>query len=128
LLWDLCTRLKANPEGIILAGTGQERRDWLHVSDAAEYLIKAFERASLDRFVVNGGTGQAVTVREIAECIRKAWKVETSIVFSSQSRPGDPFYLVADPHLGQSLGFHPTMEWRSGVEEYVAWFQKSFPK
>jgi UDP-glucose 4-epimerase len=125
LLWDLCTQLKANPERVLLAGSGLERRDWLHVTDAAEYLIQAGAHTSPEGFVVNGGTGCGVTVLEIAESVRSLWNSRAPICFSGKSRAGDPFCLVADPLVGQSLGLHPSMAWLPGVEDYVTWYRRN---
>ncbi len=124
LLWDLCNRFKAKPVNIVMAGSGLESRDWLHVSDAAKYLRQAAARADSQCFVVNGGHGAGVSVREITECVRDAWGLGTTIEFNGISRPGDPQYLVADVKFGQSVGFSSKIDWPAGVAGYVAWFQK----
>ncbi len=123
LLWDLCNRFKVKPENIVMAGSGRESRDWLHVSDAAEYLRHAAVLADSRCFIVNGGRGVGVSVKEIAECVRDAWGLETRIEFNSVSRAGDPHYLVADVEFGRSVGFSSRIDWPAGVKGYVTWFQ-----
>jgi len=125
LLWDLCTKVKNKPREIVLAGSGQEKRDWFHVQDAVQYLIKAASLTDTGGFVVNGGSGNAVTVQEIAEYVRDLLGTNTQIVFSGISRPGDPQYLVADTQLAQSMGLLPTIDWHAGIKEYVVWFQNA---
>lgn len=123
LLWDLCTRLSNTPDEITLSGSGQERRDWLHVQDAAEYMIKSSLFANPDAFVVNGGSGHVATVKEIAELVCNAWGIDTQITFNGNVRPGDPQCLIADIRFGQSTGLAPKIDLQSGIQEYVAWFQ-----
>jgi UDP-glucose 4-epimerase len=123
LLWDLCCRARDNAREIALSGTGRELRDWLHVSDAASCLVAASMHVTPKGFVVNGGTGREVSVREIAEAICEAWGSEARIEFSGVSRPGDPQYLVADTTTGHSIGFQPKIDWRAGIAEYVTWFR-----
>jgi UDP-glucose 4-epimerase len=122
LLWDLCTRLREKPSNLFLSGTGTEKRDWLHVEDAADYLIRAGDLAGEQNFIINGGTGTGVEVRDIARRMADAWGFDVEIGFSGISRPGDPPYLVADTSLGTSLGFSPGTDWRAGVREYFIWF------
>src|SRR5205085_11925901 len=99
LLWDLCTRLSKAPRELLLAGTGTEARDFLHVEDAARLLADRGLRADgqdAPGAIVNGGTGVATSVREIAERTVAAWGTPTPVRFTARSRPGDPASLVAD--------------------------------
>lgn len=124
LPWDLCCRLKDGPSRIVLAGTGQEERDWLYVQDAVSYLVESSKYAGPDGFIINGGCGIAVTVKEVAEFIRDDWGADTEIDFSGDSRPGDPKYLVADMVSGRSIGLAPETGWRDGMRRYISWFKK----
>ncbi len=124
LLWDACGRLDSDSTQLVLGGTGNELRDWFHVSDAVELLRMASVHASPDGFLVNGGTGIAVTVREVAEQLCAVWGMGTQLKFSGKSRQGDPQYLVADIERAASLGFVPKMSWHAGIADYVAWFKR----
>lgn len=125
LLWDVCSRLIRNTGRLMLDGTGEEVRDWFHVSDAVELMRRVAGCANHDCFIVNGGTGIPITVREIAEKLCASWGMNTKLEFSGVSRKGDPQYLVAD--IGQSdlLGFYPQTTWEEGVTKYVEWFKQT---
>jgi len=123
LLWDVCTRLNKDPSTLQLGGTGDELRDWFHISDAVKLLRIAAECSNTDGFYINGGNGLAITVRQIAEHLCIEWGQNTQLEFSGIGRQGDPQYLVANIDKANSLGFDPQMTWQKGVSNYVEWFK-----
>lgn len=122
LVWDLSSRIRAGESPVILGGTGEERRDWLYVKDAVRLILIAAGHASPAGLLVNGGTGVATTVREIAAAVAAAWGAAMP-VFSGARRAGDPDALVADPTYARSLGFQPRVPLREGLRETVAWIR-----
>ncbi len=123
LLWDACSRLATGNDRLELGGTGDEMRDWFHVQDAVRLMALMLERASPTCPVVNGGTGKASAVREVAAQLCLSWGGVAKPMFSGQSRSGDPAYLVADTTSLAALGFCSLRDWRDGLSEYVAWFK-----
>lgn len=124
LLWDVCGRLADDATRLELGGSGNEMRDWLHISDAVELLRLAAKHSNPDGFIVNGGTGVGVTVREVAKQLCAGWGMHTQAEFSGKCRQGDPLYLVADVELAKSLGYRPKMNWHTGMADYVTWFKR----
>jgi UDP-glucose 4-epimerase len=123
LLWDCCTKLAQGKGLLTLGGNGDELRDWLHVHDAVSLLFSALNYANTDAPVINGGTGIAIPVREIAEHLIKCWGGEQMLYFSGLARHGDPQSLVADVTLSKSWNWDPKFDWKVGLAEYVAWFK-----
>ena len=122
LLWDACGKLFRGCDVLEMGGTGSEQRDFLHVQDASSYLAAAARDASTACPIFNAGTGQAVSVREIAEELLRVWGGNAQASFTGKCRAGDPHFLVADlAHLPStvSVKFRP---WRHGLLEYVNWF------
>jgi UDP-glucose 4-epimerase len=125
LLWDACCRMAAGASALELGGTGNELRDWLHVDDAARLIQLAAEHAASEPWLVNGGTGVATSVRDIAGCVAQAMGRPLPLRFNGRSRSGDPAQLVADTERLRGLGFAPHCAWREGVAGYAAWFRDS---
>jgi UDP-glucose 4-epimerase len=113
-----------NESAIVLGGTGDEIRDWLHVSDAARLLQTVAESTAGSGSVVNGGTGVGVSVREIADLVRSEWGSGASLSFTGERRAGDPDSLIADVTRARALGFLPETDLRHGVADVVQWFRK----
>jgi UDP-glucose 4-epimerase len=122
LLWDTCVQLAGPCRALQLGGSGDELRDWLHVHDAARLLLLAAKNAAHEPWVVNGGTGVATSVRQIAGSLTQAMGSAVPLRFNGQSRNGDPQRLVADVSKLQAAGFVPQRAWPEAVADYAAWF------
>jgi UDP-glucose 4-epimerase len=75
--------------------------------------------------VVNGGTGVGTKVREVADCVARAWGVPPNVSFNGAIRSGDPPSLVADISGAARLGFRPSIALQPGIIETVAWFKNA---
>jgi UDP-glucose 4-epimerase len=126
LLWDICARLAAGTRPLVLGGSGNELRDWTDVRDVVRALDLLAAHTSDSIAVVNVGTGTASSVRQIASGIARHWQLPDALDtfhFSGQSRPGDPFSLVANATRLSQLGFAWAVPVDDGMAAYVSWFQ-----
>lgn len=124
LLWDLCGKLQAAPGHVALGGTGDELRDWTHVDDVVQALTAAVPLAAADMPAVNAGSGQASSVRRVAEAVARAFGRDPQCLrFSGESRPGDPFSLVAGPGRLGEAGFGWRVDLETGLADYVRWYR-----
>lgn len=123
LLYDLCCRLARGERHLVLGGTGQETRDWRHVSDVVDLLRRLLPaRGEAGLTYHNGGGGAEATVREVAQRLLDAWGVDATLAFSGECRPGDPFRLIADG-AGLPAGFRWRVSPAEGIPAYVRWFR-----
>lgn len=123
LLWDLCVRLAGSPREIELGGSGDETRDFVHVTDIARLFRSLVSRGASGYGVVNCGTGVPLTVKDVATRVVAAWGDDVPVRFSGRSRAGDPRHLVADVTALRGLPFTDTVPWQTGVDDYVRWFK-----
>lgn len=122
LLWDACVKLRNGETGFF--GSGRERRDWLHIEDAATLLFEAGNHASPGCPVVNGGTGIGTGTREILTELFSCHGRSDSPEFTGSTRPGDPVDYIADLAETRQWNWRPTKTWRQGVREYVEWYKR----
>jgi len=120
LLWDACQRHMGGEP--VFFGTGLETRDWLHVSDAASLLISAANLADPSAPVLNGGAGQAVTVRDMIERLGTFLGQGRPAEFTGSDRPGDPQHYAADISLAKASGWRPLVSLDEGLSRYAQWF------
>lgn len=125
LLWDLCSRLAGGASRLQLGGVGGELRDWTAVSDIVRLLQMISDIASSAVPVINGGSGIATSVSQIANMVVTAWGRPVPVEFSGVVRPGDPYSLVSEPCQVDGQ----TFEWRvpvsDGIPQYMNWFKKN---
>jgi UDP-glucose 4-epimerase len=125
LLWDASRKVKENNYEFF--GTGNEVRDWIHVEDAASLLYQAHERASRHVPIVNAGSGNGVSVRQILSRLFQCYGLVQSPSFSGDARKGDPDSYVADVSQALSWGWKPEKTWEDMVDEYSEWFKGACP-
>lgn len=125
LLWDICSRLARDDKKLQLGGTGHELRDWLYVTDAVRLLDQIGQQSAEPFSIVNGGTGIATSIEDIATMVIAAWGGDTQLLFSGQGRVGDPQSLVADTSKLQTIGFAPAVSLDEGIAKTVAWFKRN---
>lgn len=125
LLWDLCRRMQDAPPVLELSGTGDELRDWTHVSDVLNAIEMTEDLASPEVPTFNVGSGRATSVRVVAQTVIDAFAktgCSSELRFNGSVRAGDPFSLVADPARLNALGFECQVPVSNGIGNYVRWF------
>lgn len=121
LLWDACGKLMRSEARF--GGSGDERRDWLHVTDAARLLILAGDHASVECPVVNGAEGRPVSVRDLVVELAAALGCEIALTFTGVARAGDPACYWADVARAHAWSWLPSTDWKTGVQRYAQWFR-----
>lgn len=122
LLWDACSKLS---QGInSFWGTGEETRDWVHVSDVAKAFLMAGEKASPKCPVVNVGTGDAVKIKDVLAILFEAYGAQERPVFGGEVNAGNPNHYVADVAAMTAWGWRPSVDLTQGITEYVRWYRE----
>jgi GDP-L-fucose synthase len=105
---------------VTIWGSGSARREFLHVDDLADaclFLMRDYD--GLDH--INVGTGEDLTVRELAEMIREMVYPEAELQFDT-SKPDGPARKLLDVRRLHSLGWHHRVQLRDGIEQTYRWF------
>lgn len=119
LVWELAGRLSAAERPLVLGGTGEEKRDFVHISDAAALLLAAADLAEPACPTFNGCSGRATSIAELARCVASRFG-GAGVTFSGESRPGDPFYLVGDATHSRTRGLVADRPLAEGIAGTVA--------
>jgi GDP-L-fucose synthase len=110
---------------VTLWGTGQPLREFLHVSDLAEaclFLLEHYDAAE----PINVGTGEEVSIAELAQLIRDEVHPTAEIVFDTSKPDGTPRKLVDVTRLHQ-LGWRHQHQLREGIAATYDWFLNNPP-
>jgi GDP-L-fucose synthase len=113
-------KLSGQPE-VIVWGTGKPVREWLHVDDGAEAMVRAMGVApSVDP--INIGVGCGISVIDLANMIKEIVGYEGRLVLDPVKPDGAPFKTVDGSRGLRHFGWQPSRDLRSGIEETVGWY------
>ena len=106
-------------------GSGEEIRDFLHITDLARGCLLMLEKyATCDP--VNIGCGKAVTIGEIVRIILEAAGYETATVVFNTSKPtAIPLRMVDTSKAKKILGFEPEVSLENGLKDTVEWYMQT---
>ncbi len=111
---------------VVVWGTGQPVREWLHVDDGAEALIRSMNLPPTTDFI-NIGTASGISIRALAELIAEATGYTGAIQFDASKPDGAP-YKTVDGSRGEALlGWKPVISLREGIEQTVRWYEQNHP-
>ena len=100
-------------EELAVWGSGTPRREFLYVDDLADACVHLMERA-YDGPLVNIGSGEDLTIRELAETVMEAVGCKARIVFDASKPDGTPRKLLDVSRLA-ALGWRARTPLREGI-------------
>lgn len=115
--------VRENREEVILWGSGSARREFLHVDDLAEGVIMLMENYQKPD-LINIGSGQDVSIRELAEKIAGLTGFSGKIAWDKSKPDGMPRKCLDIARI-KELGFQPTISLEQGLISQIALFQAS---
>jgi GDP-L-fucose synthase len=110
---------------VVVWGTGQARREFLHVDDMADACVFLMERHDRPMEIVNVGCGEDVSIAELSVLISEIAEYQGVIRFDSSKPDGTPRKLL-DVTLLREQGWAPSTPLHAGVTEAYRWYVSSF--
>jgi len=107
---------------VTLWGTGCASREFLHVDDAAEGIVRAAETVTTPDPINLGGGGE-VQMRKLAEMIAGECSYMGEIRWDSSKPDGQPRRAVDATRAREILGWTPSVSLENGIAETVAWWR-----
>ncbi|MCG5431652.1 GDP-L-fucose synthase [Mycobacterium sp. MYCO198283] len=113
-------RIAGEPK-VINWGTGSPRREFLHVDDMAAACLHLLEHYD-GPGQVNVGTGEDVTIRELAELVAEKVGYQGTTEWDTSKPDGTPRKLL-DVSTLRGTGWAPAISLADGVADTVGWFR-----
>jgi len=114
---------KANKQdSFVVWGTGSPKREFLYVDDLAEACVFLMDEYLHDE-TINVGSGQEVTIRELAETVAEVVGFQGNLVFDTSKPDGTPRKLLDVSRLTE-LGWKARTTLREGTKKAYADFLK----
>jgi GDP-L-fucose synthase len=105
---------------LVLWGTGNPRREFLHVEDAASAILFLLRNYDSPK-IINIGSGEDLTIRELAETICGVVGFKGEIKWDQSKPDGIPRKLLDVSKLN-ALGWRAAIPLREGIEQTYRWY------
>lgn len=104
-------------------GTGSAQREFLHVDDLADACLHLMNHYTGEQHV-NVGTGEDVSIRELAELVASIVNPEAELRWDTTKPDGTPRKLLDVSKL-HSLGWHHSIELSEGIQDTYRWYEQA---
>ncbi len=101
-------------------GTGRPKREFLHVDDLADACVFLMKNYG-DSMHINVGTGEDVSIAELAEMVRRIVHPAATIAYDTTKPDGSPRKLLDVTRL-HNLGWRHRLSLGEGIEHTYQWF------
>jgi len=108
---------------VTLWGDGSPMREFLHVDDLAEACYTCMQDYE-DEEHINVGTGEDVTIKELAETVAKVVDFRRTIEWDTSKPNGTPRKVLNVDKI-KSLGWEPKIKLKEGIESTYSWYKEN---
>jgi GDP-L-fucose synthase len=110
-----------------LWGSGKVKREFLFVDDLARALVVIMQKAKSRDGLINIGTGEDLSIKELAEKIKDIVGFRGKIIWDKTKPDGTPRKLLDVAKL-KKLGFKPQFSLDKGIKISYQWFLENYQK
>jgi len=110
-------------EKVTLWGSGSPKREFLYVDDLANACLFLMNNYNENQ-AINVGTGQDISIKELAEMVKKITEYEGKIEWDTSKPDGTPKKLLDVSRLHE-LGWEHEINLKKGIEKTYNWFLKN---
>lgn len=107
---------------VVVWGTGQSRREFLHVDDLANAIVWLLENYE-DKQFLNVGTGEDISIKETAYLVKDIVGYEGELVFDSTKPDGMPKKLLDVTRI-HDAGWRHKIPFEHGLRSTIDWFME----
>ena len=110
---------------VILWGDGSPTREFLYAGDAADGILTAAERYN-GAEPVNLGSGQEISIKDLAEMIARLTGYQGKIVWDTSQPNGQPRRALDTSRAAQYFGWRARIPFEEGLSQTIAWYRETY--
>ncbi len=107
-----------------LLGTGRPFREFLFIEDLAEGVIFVMENHNGEDGMINIGSSEEVTIKQLAEILVNEMEYDGEIIFNTNGPDGTPRKVMDNSKIN-SMGWKPKINLEQGIKRTVKWFYEN---
>lgn len=114
--------IESHADHIVVWGTGNATREFLHVEDCAEGIILATEKYNKSE-PVNLGANFEVSIRDLARLIVELTNFQGQIIWDTSKPDGQPRRRLDTSKAKNEFGFEAKVDFKKGLKGTIAWYR-----
>jgi UDP-glucose 4-epimerase len=104
---------------LVIHSQGTQTRDFVYIDDVVEAMVAAATAPSIDRLVINVGSGVETSIRDLAQHVLEAFAGNATWLYRENEDPG-PSRMCADIALArEKLGYQPRVSLEEGLRTTI---------
>ena len=115
---------KNNAEEVVVWGNGNSTRDFCYIDDIVSGIISAAENYD-ESMPINLASGKEITIKEIAEIIKKEIGYKGKIIWDKDMPIGPNRRNVSIDLANKKINFNPKISIKEGIKKTVDWYINS---
>ena len=113
-----------NNEPITIFGDGNQTRDFTYIEDVVKVNMKLLDTNKADGKVMNIGSGNRISVNDLAKHLREIIGSSSEINYAEMQR-GDAVHTLANVGLAKKfVGYEPSVNIEEGLKKFVEWYKE----
>lgn len=114
-----------NDEPLIIYGDGKQTRDFTFIRDVVEVNLDLLETDAADGEIINVGSGDNISIRELAEYVVKETDSNAEIIHEG-GKDADARHTHADISKADRLiDYEPSVDILHGVSMFIDWYRQN---
>jgi len=111
-----------SPTCVNLWGSGKASREFLHASDLARAISISLNKNTGPE-PINIGTGQEISIRDLAELVKKVGGYDAEILFDNRNPDGQPRRSLDITRASNVLRWEPRVSLEEGLSKTIEWYR-----
>ncbi|HZZ83557.1 MAG TPA: GDP-L-fucose synthase [Anaeromyxobacteraceae bacterium] len=108
---------------LVVWGDGSATREFLHVRDCAEGILRAAERYDGSE-PVNLGAGFEISIRDLVVLVARLCRFEGAVAWDTSKPNGQPRRMLDTSRAERLFGWKARIPFEEGLAETIAWYEK----
>jgi UDP-glucose 4-epimerase len=108
----------------VIFGTGEKRRDFIHVDDVNDFHLRCIVDSRTDGRVFNLGSGKNYSVRQVYQQVARVLGTTIAPVYRPDL-PGEAQHTLADISSAKDLGWEPRVTLERGLASFIDYYRSS---
>jgi GDP-L-fucose synthase len=121
LIMKMVRAKKENQPKVVVWGSGKPVREWLHVDDGAEVMVRALKVMPLTD-PINIGIGKGISIVEMAQLIKEEVGYEGELVLDPTKPDGAPYKTVDGSRGAKHFAWIPQRDFKDGIRDAIDWY------